>query len=368
MFGGVVQQMIAEGLGPLAIIQLMPYFLPLALQFAVPATLLFAVCSVYGRMSADNEIIALKSVGLSPSRVMTPTLILAFLFSPLAVWTSDLAVSWGKPGINRVIMNSIEEIVYRVLRNHRSYSTSKGFSIHVQDVQDRWLIQPTINLHPDNGQQMRISATKGQLKLDPQSEKLRIQLYDAEWDMGGKAMGSFPGISEEEIPLNKATRKGVDQNSPSQIPLRQISHQVNLQLSSLETQKDELASMVGMELMSGRFDQLDNPKSHRLLWELEDGKLRLSKLRTEPWRRWAMGFSCFFFIWLGIPLAISMKSADYWTSFGACFLPILLIYYPMFALGLDRAKNGSWPAYSVWLGNAILFAIGLWLMRKVYRH
>jgi lipopolysaccharide export system permease protein len=120
--------------------------------------------------------------------------------------------------------------------------------------------------------------------------------------------------------------------------------------------------------MSGRFDRLDNPTSHHLLWQLEDGERRLSKLRTEPWRRWAMGFSCFFFIWLGIPLAISMKSADYWTSFGACFLPILLIYYPLFALGLDRAKNGIWPAYSVWLGNLILFVFGLWLMRRIYRH
>ena len=81
-----------------------------------------------------------------------------------------------------------------------------------------------------------------------------------------------------------------------------------------------------------------------------------------------MGFSCFFFVWLGIPLAINMRSADYWTSFGACFLPILLIYYPLFALGLDRAKNGMWPAYSVWLGNLVLFAFGLWLLRKVYRH
>jgi lipopolysaccharide export system permease protein len=143
---------------------------------------------------------------------------------------------------------------------------------------------------------------------------------------------------------------------------------VNLQLAALETHEDKLATMVGIHLMSGRFDQLDNPTSHHLLWQLGDGTHRLSKLRTEPWRRWAMGFSCFFFIWLGIPLAISMKSADYWTSFGACFLPILLLYYPIFALGLDRAKNGTWPAYSVWLGNAILFVVGLWLMRKVYRH
>jgi lipopolysaccharide export system permease protein len=368
MVAGVLQQLVAEGLGALAIVQLIPYILPVALQFAVPVALLFAACSVYGRMSADNEIVAVKSVGISPGRVMTPTLLMAFLLSPVAVWTSDLAMSWGMPGINRVVMHSIEEVVYRVLRDHRSYSTSRGFSIHVQDVQDRWLIQPTINMFPENGKPMTISAIRGQLKLDPENETLKIQLEDAQWEMGGKVMGSFPGTSEEEIPLSRATRKGTEKKSPSQYSLSEMNSQYAQQEADLKVVEDKLATLTGLDLMTGRFDRLDTPKTFGILGEMSEGKRRLSRLTTEPYRRWAMGFSCFFFVWLGIPLAIWMKSADYWTSFGACFLPILVIYYPLFALGFDRAKNGVWPAYTVWLGDIVLFIIGLWLMRKVYRH
>lgn len=368
MVAGVLQQLVAEGLNALAIIQLLPYILPVALQFTLPVALLFATCSVYGSMSADNEILALKSVGISPGQVMVPTLLLALILSPVAVWSSDLAMSWGMPGINRVVMNSIEDIVYGVLRNQHSYSTARGFSIHVQDVQDRWLIQPTINIFPENGGAMTISATRGQLKLDPRSESLRIQLENAQWETGGKVMGSFPGTSEEEIPLSLAARKGAGKKSPAQYSLSEMSSQYSQQEEELSVLEDKLTTLKGLDLMTGRFDRLDTTETFEILGQMTEGKRRLSRLTTEPYRRWALGFSCFFFVWLGIPLAILMKSADYWTSFGACFLPILLIYYPLFALGFDRAKNGVWPAYSVWLGDVVLFVVGMWLMRRVYRY
>ena len=368
MTGGVLQQLIAEGLGVLAILQLIPYILPVALQFTVPVAILFAACSVYGSMSADNEILALKSVGISPGRAMAPTLILAFLLSPMAVWASDLAMSWGMPGINRVVMHSIEDVVYRVLRNHRSYSTSRGFSIHVQDVEDRWLINPTINLFPENGKAMTITALRGQLRLDPEHETLRIQLENAQWEMGGKVMGSFPGTTEEEIPLTLAARKASGKKSPAQYSLSEMSAQYSQQQDGIKLLEDQLTTMCGIEIMAGRFDQLDTSKSNDILVAMSDGKRRLTRINTEPYRRWALGFSCFFFVWLGIPLAIWMKSADYWTSFGACFLPILVAYYPLFALGFDRAKNGVWPGYMVWLGDVVLFLIGLWFMRKAYRN
>jgi lipopolysaccharide export system permease protein len=118
-------------------------------------------------------------------------------------------------------------------------------------------------------------------------------------------------------------------------------------------------------MMVGDFADLADPAWGRRRQELEDARQRLCRLQTERWRRWANGFSCFFFVLVGAPLAIWMRSADLWTTFGACFLPILLIYYPLLMLGIDRAKTGAWPPYSVWLGNLLLLAIGLALVRRV---
>ncbi|HND53876.1 MAG TPA: LptF/LptG family permease, partial [Pirellulaceae bacterium] len=83
---GLAQEAIRQGLGPEPILRLVPYVLPNALRFAVPGTILFAACSVYGRMSATNEIVAVKSLGISPVAVLWPGYALAFFVSLVAVW------------------------------------------------------------------------------------------------------------------------------------------------------------------------------------------------------------------------------------------------------------------------------------------
>jgi lipopolysaccharide export system permease protein len=94
----------------------------------------------------------------------------------------------------------------------------------------------------------------------------------------------------------------------------------------------------------------------------------LHRLRTEPWRRWSSGFSCLCFVLVGAPLAIRKRTSDLMTTFGLCFGPILLLYYPFFAYGLDRAKSGELPPYTVWVANLVLATLGLWLIKKVVRY
>jgi lipopolysaccharide export system permease protein len=91
-------------------------------------------------------------------------------------------------------------------------------------------------------------------------------------------------------------------------------------------------------------------------------------MQTELPRRWANGFSCLCFALVGSGMAIRRKNADMLTSFFLCFLPILLIYYPFLFFGVDRAKAGAINPNAVWLGNIVLVAWGLWLLRRVIRY
>ena len=117
---GVGRELLRRGLGPSAVVQLLPFILPISLQFAFPATALFSVCCVYGRMAAQGEIATVKASGISPLRLLKPALFFAGILSPIAVVVSDLAVSWGRPGVNRVVLMSIEDIAYRVLRSEQT--------------------------------------------------------------------------------------------------------------------------------------------------------------------------------------------------------------------------------------------------------
>jgi lipopolysaccharide export system permease protein len=71
---------------------------------------------------------------------------------------------------------------------------------------------------------------------------------------------------------------------------------------------------------------------------------------------------------IGVPMAIRRRQGEFWGSFFACFLPILLVYYPMLVGTVDYAKEGILPPQVVWLGNIMLAGWGIWLMRGVVKH
>jgi lipopolysaccharide export system permease protein len=202
--------------------------------------------------------------------------------------------------------------------------------------------------------------------MDPVNEKLQIELVDSEVSWG-EAVSAIPGKFQYEINLSDATRKGTKSGHPSELPMRQIPAEMATLRDGIAYTEEILAARAAMGLAIGKYEWLDDQRTHEALRTVSLGKSRITRLNSEPWRRWASGFSCFCFVWVGIPLAIWMRSADYWTSFGACFMPILLVYYPVFAIGMGHAKDGTWPPVSVWMGNALLLLIGAWWMRKINR-
>ena len=367
---GVGRDLMRRGLGPVAVLQLLPFVLPISLKFAFPATALFSVCCVYGRMAADGEVATVKASGISPLRLLQPALVFAALLSPFAVFVSDLAVSWGRPGVNRVVLMSIEDIAYRVLKSDHSYTSDHGFSIHVRDVVGRTLIQPTITMHnAGRGGPMKLTAREGELGLDPDTQMLRLKVLDYQLDAGSSLKSIMPGEEVIKIPLAGAlTEKDISERSPSELPLRSISSERIRQDTRTEATAGQLATHTGFSIMTSRFEDIAGQVGREVEERLSGSKRRLVKLQTEPWRRWAWGFSCFFFVMVGAPLAMIAKTSDYWTTFGLCFLPTLLVYYPLFILGLEQAKDGNVPPYGVWLGNAMLCVIGVCLIARVRRY
>ena len=367
---GVGREALSEGMSPVAVLELLPYFLPISLQHSFPATALFSVCCVYGRMAADGEVATVKASGISPLKLLQPALIFAALLSPVAVCLSDLAVSWGRPGVHRVAMMSIEDITYRVLRAQHSYRSDQGFSIHVQDVVGQRLIQPTVTVHSrGNGETVELSAQEGQLAMDPDTQDLVLTLTNSKVERGSELQGRFPGVSHINIPLADAMQsEDISQRSPSELPLRLIRAERIRQDNQMHAVVGQLAAHTGFSLLTARPEAIAGATGQRFESTLKSDQRRLTRLYTEPWRRWAEGFTCFFFVFVGAPLAMIAKTSDYWTTFGICFLPTLLTYYPLFMFGLDQAKDGTIPPYGVWVGNIVLAGIGTILVARVRRY
>lgn len=366
----VGQEAIRQGLGPVPILRLIPYFLPNALLFAVPGAILFATCSVMGSMSAANELVALKSLGIPPSVVLVPVMVTGLCLSLVTVWLNDVAMSWGRIGGYRVVLHSLEEIVYGMLRTKRSYSGNNNrFSINVAGVVGKKLIHPTISFYPNNKDEpIVVTAREAELRLNPSTNSLLVVLTDSEGDFGNRIYGANPDTFEYEIPLSAASRKGDLTGGPAFLPQSKIPEATREQALSLQLMQRGHAAEAAVQLLCGDFEELtsSNWKSRHQTTQM--ALTRLYRLHTEPWRRWANGFSCLFFVMVGAPLAIRMRTADVFTTFGLCFLPILIGYYPLLMYGVEQAKNGVLPPYAVWLGNLVLMTIGIGFILRVVRH
>jgi lipopolysaccharide export system permease protein len=363
---GLVREAREQGLEPQQVLQLIPFVLPDALRFTVPATILLSACMVYGRMSSSNEITALKSLGISPMTVLWPVMIISFALSVATVWLNDLAVTWGREGVRRVVLESVEEIVYGMLRTNRTYS-SKDVSIVVKRVEGRKLINPTISMVSKKSS-MTMSSESAELRSDPKEGVLTIICTNGELEVEGKGTIKFyGGTLERSIPLDqKKTAEEI--GHPSYMAMNAIPDTIAVLEKELETQYDELAAKAALAMMTGNFAELAGGEWNTEDIEKKTKQQKVFRLQTEPHRRMSNGFSCFCFALIGAPLAIRLRNADLMTSFFLCFMPILLVYYPLLAFGVDMAKNGTLPPYSVWVGNIILIFAGLWMMRRVVRY
>ena len=367
---GVSREAIHRGLPPAQVAMLVPYTLPSALRLSIPGTLLLAATFVFGRMSSSNEIVAIKSMGISPVTILWPMWALAFVLSVATVFLNDLAVSWGRNGMQRVVVNAAEDIAYGMLRTQKRYS-SQYFSINVKDVQGRKLIRPIIGIkgHGDSPS-VTISAREAKLRSDLENGLLIISLQDSTIEMDGDFSGTIdhPGKMERVIPLDEASRAGAISKVPSRMRVGELSGEIANQKVEIEQMKDKMAALAANQMLGGDFDELtgDGWKTQERV--LADATQRLHRLRAEPWRRWADGFCCLCFAWIGAPMAIRRRNNDFLTSFFLCFMPILLVYYPLLVWSVDGAKNGDLPSCSVWLSNLLLLAWGTWLLRKVIRY
>lgn len=383
----VVQDMLRESLTPLTALQLIPYAIPGALIFAIPGTMLFAVCTVYGRMAADNEIIAIKSLGISPWLVMRPAIIVAMAMSFVTVYLSDVAVPWGRTGMYQIVLHSVHHTIYGALRSKRAYN--KGpISIRVDDVADQSLIRPVIEMQG----RMSLIASTAQLDCDTLNNQLILIAYNGEINANNVSMG-FPKEFREVIKLDELIKKGDVSTSPSNIPMNELpmaiaqQKQRNQSLRLQITDKAEMPDSVALDTVA-----LDSSKPNtgpeetgtanankrvdpelanlrqRQMADLQYGETRVKKLELEGVRRWAGGFSCLCFALVGAGVAIRFRFADFWSIFIFCFIPILIIYYPILAFASDGVKNGTLPAMSVWASNIVVFAIGLFLLRSILKN
>jgi lipopolysaccharide export system permease protein len=364
IIGVLVEKALAKNVPIIHIARMIPYVVVETSRYSLPMTLLLAVTTFFAKMSGNNEVIALKSLGIPPHAFLLPVMALGIFVSLFAVWLNEVAVTWGRTGVNTVLYLAAEDILLEQLkRNHTFETNSQDIVIMVKGVENRRLIAPTITLkNPPS----TIEAQSAELKINFAAQTLKVLLTNVKVEgAGAKYTGHDRIIS---IALPQVVQDTNAEPSASNMGFKQLEEESDTVLENLDKQRRIIAAQKVFAGGMGAVDAWSAPRIAQLNNENQNSIKRLKRLAAEYPRRWATSFSCFFFIWLGAPLAIWMKKADIFSSFFACFIPVLLFYYPLLMYGMTGAKNGTLPANSVWVANICLGMIGLWFMRRIHRY
>ncbi|MBA3312390.1 MAG: LptF/LptG family permease [Planctomycetaceae bacterium] len=365
VFVGVFREATEKGLGPAQALQVLPYVVPSLMPFTIPATLLLTVCLVYGRMAGDQEVTAAKAAGINVMSMLWPALLLGITLSLVSLVLTDQVIPWAMTNIQRIVSEAMEDIFLDMLRTkHLVADPSRGVSVMVMDVDGKTLIRPTFRYSPPGSDPVMIQAQQATISFDMTAREIVLHLDRGQADLGGDK-----SISIRDNDVRFPMPKELADAHPRHLTIREIRQAMGKLQSELDDYvvAKDLRALFALTL--GEFHDLGTDESlyHREFEKPKESDLR--KLHTEVHSRLAMSTSCLFFVLIGGPFAMLQARRQFLTSFILCFVPILVVYYPL-ALGMmNLSKTGSAdPTWAMWVGNAVLLTAGLHILRKVLRH
>ena len=170
---------VSQGISFFTFFEFTLYILPIILTFTVPWAVMVAVMLVFGRLSADSEITAMRACGVSILQIVSPILIITFF---LMLFCLYLQVEVGPPllGKSRTLMQTaainqplaiFEPGKQIEFENTIIYIDDKEGEDGIKGVQIYTLSDPQTVAQD-------ISAERGKLLVDKEKQLLIVRLFD----------------------------------------------------------------------------------------------------------------------------------------------------------------------------------------------
>jgi len=357
---GLIAEASQQGFGPDQILKVLPLLVPGTLPYTVPATTLFAVAVVYGRLSHDNEVTAIKAAGIPISKILWPAWHIALLLSAGVFFLYQDYIPAMHHRLRAATWGDLEELIYTILKRDLCFHRPEvNYSIWVKEVQGRRLIRATFKKRDASGRDEIIAqAREAEIKVDLDEGVVKVLMRHGQ--MSRDFGATYISIDDEEVipvpipPIGAARRIRARELTRAQL-YAQIE-KVGQQLAQL---RDQIAKLAAQQ-PQGERAQLEQ--------QLEYKNRDYYELVTEAAVRPALAVSTFFYVLVGCPVGIWFHRRDYLSAFVTCFLPIVLTYYPLMMLAINLGKEGRVdPTLTVWLGNGTLGAAGAIMLYLLQR-
>ena len=336
-------------------------FLPAALVYSIPWGFLAAVLLVFGRLSAGNELTALRTAGMSIGRIARPVLVLAALSSVLCLWI-DLYVA------PRFLQNLQTAFVEMATSNPSAAFTGDqvinefpGRKIFVGRKTGNQLENIRVFELDENNKPVRVVfARTGTLETDTERKQIVMNLegsryeqrdYDQPDDLGkmhdGITIGNFP----LSVPLEDLYTKKQGHRKPESFTYDELRADLKSKRQQLAADRDEVKTT--------HDDQLKK--------SIRAETAQIAAASTELNKRFSFSLACVTFALIGIPLGITAQRQETTVGFGLSLIVALTYFIIIIVVNTIRDKANIHPEILIWMPNVIFLMIGGWLFYRLSR-
>lgn len=321
----------------LSVLWFLALVLPFSLTFTIPWGFLTAILLVFGRMSADSELIALKANGVSIPRTSAPVLVISVVLTLVCFWINADVAPRSEQAMTRAIIDIATSNPAALFRSDEIIDAFPDRRVYVGSKNgDRLQDIIVFEMDEDFRASKMIHAEEGELTPDIENSRLLLRLFDARFERRDK---------KNPNDISKIQQGIVMQQGVFPLSLEKFfgEHKTNRRLSSYTLPE---------------------------LWDLlaaSEGKKHLEIL-VEFNKRFSVSLSCIAFALIAIPLGVTTHRKE--TSVGFAISLVVAFSYFFFILMADtfRGQAAAFPQFLIWVPNVIFIVGGLWLYRRLARN
>lgn len=317
--------------------QMVLLLFPQAFTFTLPWGLLVGVLLVFGRMSHELELQAVRSAGIGLVPFIAPVVLFSLGITLLCFFNNAHLAPQAMLKFKQMVAELGRNNPTAFLRAQEPIDRFSGYRIYLEKKYGNTVEGIYIWELDDNGVPQRsIRADKGTIFADLRDISVKISLVNARVESRSKEPGDV-----------KAIQTGIHADQfPVFIPLQDILKSQGIKNNnSLKSLAD-----LNEEILTGG-----------------GGTINFIPLLTELQRRFAFAFAPFTLALIGIPLALTTQRKE--TSIGFVMsLGVIVIYYLLIVVSKAvEQKASAYPEFIVWLPNIAFQAAGFWMIWKANR-
>lgn len=328
----IVDLVIRKGVDIYSVWKLFLLMMPYLLTYTLPMAVLSAVFLALGRLSSDNEIVAIRASGINLFSLILPLLIVGLILSLLLVIFNDRVIPYAHYATRKTLLEVGIKNPTACLEPGVFIDSFQKYVLFIYRIDDNKLTN--IRIYEPLGEDKpsrTIVAKKGEFIAVPGKNMIKLKLIN--------------GTSDEPDPENP--------NNFYKLNFKTYFMTLNLAQSQGEKKLDKKTKdMTIQELIK---------TSEKFKKEGID----ITPLITEINKKISLAFSCFVFMLLGCPLAIITRRREKSINFAIAFI-IVGLYY-LLLLGAEALSLQGYldPKIAMWLPNILLGAIGILLTYRL---